>query len=518
LASFDQHPSSSTPGTGPSEGRSSSLLSTLRRRLLIILLTTLLVTGAAAAFAYVGRNHYQSSAELLFNQTIGPDLNAIGLLPVAANADKQALDNVAYVSSRRVAQVAGRKLHVSTDSVQSDVAVSGGKTNDVVNVSATASSARRAAQLANTYAAAAIGLSQADQAARARLIIAALTAQLRGMSVQDRNGTPGVQIRARIPQLQALAVAGTGSPHVIQAGFVPTHTSDNPVQIVVLGALLGLVLGAGLALVRDQADRRLRHAGAVSAAFDAPVLATIPRNRALARHLPFTKLPSAVTEAFSMLQANLRYGQSKPLRSLLVTSSGGQQGKTTVSWNLGLTAVSSGLSVVLVDADLRRSTLAARHDLLPFPGLAEVLRGDVRAMHAIQRVSLSPEEDSHDGDGAASGRGQTLGVLVAGSPPPDPSGLLQSPQMIELLSSLTEQYDLVIVDTPPIAQVADAIALLRRVDGVLVVASINSTRGPEAGRLRGQLHALDAPMAGVVANGGTRAGGYAYVAGQTQPA
>jgi succinoglycan biosynthesis transport protein ExoP len=126
----------------------------------------------------------------------------------------------------------------------------------------------------------------------------------------------------------------------------------------------------------------------------------------------------------------------------------------------------------------------------------------VAAIHAVQRVSLPS-------NGAAQNGGSTaLDVLVAGCSPPDPSALIQSPLMPDVLDEFRRRYDVVIVDTAPIAHVADAISLLRHVDGVLVVASVNSTQGPEAARLREQLQALDARVVGVVANGGSSVGGY----------
>ncbi len=518
MASYDQHPFSGASGTSV-RGGAGSLLATLRRRLPIILVTTILVAGAVAAFSYRSRDNYQSTSRLLFSQISGPDLNALGLLPVAVDAATQIADDTALVGSRRVAQVAARTLGVSVNSVQSDVAVTGGKAGDVINVTATTHPAQRAAALANAYADAAVALAQADQTNRARLTANSLTAQFHKLSPSTRKSGVGGALLIRIAQLRALQAAGTGSPEILQAGYVPSGPSGNPLQAVALGVVLGFLLGVGLALLREQADQRLRHAGDVSAAFEAPVLATFPRSRALMRRTPFTQLPAAAMEALQMLQANLRYGQGEPLRSVLVTSSRGRQGKSTVAWNLAVTAVSSGLSVLLIDADLRRSSLASSYDLLPFPGLTEVLGGALSLEHAIQSVTLALDERPHNGHRAtASGAGHapTLDVLIAGAAPPDPSALLQSSQMSELLSGLEGRYDLVIVDTPPIAQVADAIALLQSVDGVLVVASVRATRGPEAEGLRNQLQALDARVVGVVLNGGTGASNYGYVSRPAQ--
>jgi succinoglycan biosynthesis transport protein ExoP len=509
LASFDESYSQGGSGAqSPDEGV--SLLSALRRRLLVIVLTTILVGGAAAAFAYATRNTYQTTAELLFDQTIGAELNALGLIPPTPSVDKLAADNAAFVSSRRVAILTAHNLgHGTTvDSVQNDITVPPQTTSDVIKVVATGNSPQRVAQVSNAYAAAAIELARRDQARRTAAIVSGLTVQLNKLDV--KHDPTAIGLKAKIAEVAALGSSGTGVPHLIQAGFVPTSKSGNPIQTVLLGTLFGVLLGVGLALLREQTDRRLRYAGEVSAAFEAPVLATVPNNRALARHVPFANLPPEVSEAFLMVQAHLRYGRAEPIRSVLVTSSRGQQGKTTIAWNLACAAASSGLSTMLVDADLRRSSLAAEYDLQPFPGLGEVLRGDVAAAHATQRVPLMSPDGPPNGHGA-------LTVLVAGFPPPDPSALVQSEQMGALLSSLKLAYDLVIVDTPPIARVSDAISLLGRVDGVIIAASVNSTSGPEAAQLRDQLQAFDASVVGVVANGGsTPTGGYAYVASPAQ--
>lgn len=499
---------SSTYGVEAPARDQASLLSILRRRALIILAVTLLAGGAAAAFAYTSRDSYESTAKLLFRQTIGPELNALGLLPGAPDADNLAQNNVQVVGSRRVAAATARELEsrgvdMSVDDVADDVSVTSANDTDVVNVTAEATTAQRAALLAATYSEIAAEQAASAERSQAERALRTVEQQLAELPPAQRRGTVGNRLRSSVERLRTLSEVGTGSPQIIQPAYVPTSESTNPVQTVVLGGLFGVLLGVGLALVREQADRKLRRTEQVSAVFDAPVLTTVPRSRALKRHKPFADLPPQVAEAFRMLQMDLRFGHGEPMRSVLVTSSRSGEGKTTVAANLAAAAASAGLSVALVEADLRGPCLAERYDLEPAPGLAEALQGEVSTAAALQPIG------SVSGDGTLAGRPRPLDVLVAGQPAANPWALMQSSIMPRVFELLGNDHDLVVVDTSPIPHVADAIALLRQVDGVLVTASVNSTNGPEASRLRDQLQALDANVIGVVANGGSAATGYA---------
>jgi polysaccharide biosynthesis transport protein len=485
-----------------------SLAGVLWRRAPIIVLVTLLSVGAAAAFAYTKRDSYESTAKLLFRQTIGPEQNAQGLQPGAPDADNLAQDNVARVDSRRVAvatadELSRRGAAMSPDEVDRDVTVAGHNDSEVVDVTAAADSPREAALLANTYAETAARLAEADQRAITLRALRSVNAQLRELPRKRRLGPAGAGLRSQRQRLRTLADAGTGSPQIIQPGYVPDSRSGSPLETILLGALFGVVLGVGLALLREQVDRRLHHAEEVSAAFDAPVLTTVPRNRSLKRHTPLPELPPAVAESFRMLQMNLRFGQRPPVRSVLITSSRSREGKTTVAWNLASAAAQAGLAVALVEADMRRPSIAQRYGLRAEPGLSETLRGELPVIEALQSVPVA-------GDPSGNGRAGRLEVLAAGQPPPDPWALMQAPAMDQVLSQLRQNHDLLVLDTPPIPHVADAISLLRKVDGVIVTASVNSTRSPEAGRLRDRLQALGARVLGVVANGGSTDAGYAY--------
>ena len=504
---------SSTYGLDAPTREHASLLSVLRRRALIIVLVTLLAGGAAAAFAYATRESYESTAKLLFNQTIGPELQALGLLPGAPDADNLSLNNVQVVGSREVAVATARELQragwdQSADDVQKDVTVSSARDTDVVEVLAKADSAERAAQLASTYSQNARAVADNEQREQARKALANVEGQLAELPPEEQAGPVGRDLREDIQRLRTLADVGTGSPRIIQRGFVPSSESNNPVQTVVLGLLFGLLLGVGLALVREQSDRKLRRTEQVTSAFEAPVLTTVPRSRALKRHKAFADLPPQVAEAFRMLQMNLRFAREDPVRSVLVTSARTGEGKTTVSWNLAAAAASGGLSVALVEADLRRPSLSDRYGLNDAPGLTETLQGEVSISDAMQALLPVIPTD-------LAGHPRQLHVLVAGQPASNPWALMQSSVMTRVLDVLKRDHDLVVIDTPPLPHVADAISLLRDVDGVLVTASVNSTRGPEAGRLRDMLQGLDANVLGVVANGGSALSGYSAYARAT---
>ncbi len=521
MSEYDSHvmPEASNGGSGT---RAGSVARTLRRRLPTILLTTIVVAAAVGAYGYHSRDNYKSTATLLFGQTVGPELNALGLLPVATDAPSLIANDTAQVASHNVAQATATAMGpgYTADSVASHVSVVQGKAGDLVDVTATTHPATLAAKLANTYAQAAIATIQAPLRARAARTALALTAQIHRLSPRDQLNAVGGSLRIKIAQLRALQKVGTNIPEVVQSGFVPTSRSDKLTELIALGVALGLLLGIGLALLREQADQRLRQPAEVSDAFGARVLATIPNDKKLATGRVDT-LERATVEAIQMLQANLRYGFDQTPRKLIVTSSKGREGKSTIAWNLAVASAASGLKVLVLDADLRRSGLAARYGLEPRPGLSEVLGGTTTVARALQTVAFNSQE-AGNGSGSANGAGQdsarqSIDVLIAGAAHSEPALLLQSPEMSDLLEQLGRLYDLVIIDTPPIVQVADAIALLRGVDGVLLVASVRDTSGAEAAAVRSQLIALDARVLGIAVNRTPRTRGYssAYV---SQPA
>lgn len=192
---------------------------------------------------------------------------------------------------------------------------------------------------------------------------------------------------------------------------------------------------------------------------------------------------SPAAEAYRLLRTNLQFASiDRPLRTLLVTSPGPRDGKTTVLANLGAALAEAGQRVILLDADLREPGLHEAFGAARAPGLTDALL-DESAPLPLQHGPLAGLE-----------------LLAAGTPPPNPAELLASARFERLLVRLREQAEMVLVDSPPLVAISDTSILATKVDGVLLVVSAGRTRRDLAQRARAQLAAAGARVVGAVLN------------------
>ncbi|MSQ23681.1 MAG: polysaccharide biosynthesis tyrosine autokinase [Chloroflexi bacterium] len=193
---------------------------------------------------------------------------------------------------------------------------------------------------------------------------------------------------------------------------------------------------------------------------------------------------SPAAEAYRTLRANLRFSSlDLPAKSILFTSPGQQEGKTTTLANLAVIASQAGSKVIVVDCDLRRPSLHRIFGLPNSTGFTDFLLGDARDRIPTQ-------------DGPTPG----LRVLTSGPLPPNPAELLSLDRVDTLLAALREEADLILLDSPPAAVVADASILAPRVDGVVLVIDATRTRREPARRAKEQLERVKARLLGVVVN------------------
>lgn len=194
---------------------------------------------------------------------------------------------------------------------------------------------------------------------------------------------------------------------------------------------------------------------------------------------------SPVAEAYRTLRTNMEFSNlDKNLRTILVTSAGAEEGKSTTLSNLAVTIAQSGKRVILVDADLRRPTLHQVFGLKNSVGLTDMVRDETILANPPTQETNVPN----------------LRVLTSGQLPPNPAEILGSKRMSEILAALLERADMVLLDAPPVLAVTDAAVLSSKVDGVLLVVSAGKTKRESARKAQAQLEKINAKIIGAVIN------------------
>lgn len=272
---------------------------------------------------------------------------------------------------------------------------------------------------------------------------------------------------------------------VTEQASVPTTPISPRMDLNIgLGLLAGVLLGLLLMALREALDTRLKGEREVTGVTTVPVLGRIPLDKdAKTRPLVVCADPnSPQAEAYRQLRTNLQFVASAGRgRTILITSSVPGEGKSASAVNLAISMAEAGSRVCLVEADLRRPGVGRYLDLEAVVGLTTVLIGAVDLSDALQPW----------GSG-------NLHVLMSGQRPPNPSEMLSGPAMGELLDSLQNQYDIVIIDSAPLLPVTDSAVLASRCAAVVVVVGTGQVRRRELQRSLSDLEAVGAPVVGVL--------------------
>lgn len=484
--------------TGAADASGPSLVAQLRRHWVIIALCG--IVAAAAAYGLSSRRaETYTATSLLLVQPSSPATTIIGAgAPLDSGSQARSAETVAALSrARPIAVATARRIGgLTADDVSNKVSLAAGAADNVLKAQGTESSPTRAARLVNAFVA--VFISQ-DTDRRQRAVRAARkTLQRRYMrlSAIAKNQAAGRQLRGRIADLRALELVGAGQLSIVQGATPPSHSNDSSRRDGILGGLFGLLLGCGVALVREGADRRVRRGDDLESVVGLPVLASVPDSRLLRRSTPVGELGPGEREGFLLLWTQLRYGRdADPVRRVLVTSSGPQEGKSTVSWYLASAAAMSGAKTLLVEADARRPVLGKRHDIPEHPGLFAFLEGHVSLADAIAHVPVGA---------SANGRAapHTLDVLAVSEQSYELISVQATDRLTRMLADEVFAYDLVVVDAPPLALAAEATPLATVVDGVLIVSRPNHTDRSGLMAVREQLDRVGANPLGLVLDGG----------------
>ncbi len=446
----------------------------VRRRWMVIVLTVLLTVGAAALLTFTATPQYASSARLFVSTAQGNTSEAYqgGLFSaerVTSYAD--------LLSSRQLAATVANDLGGDVE----PEALSGRVTAEVVpetvilELTAQDADPAEAQLLAQTYAEAMVDL------------------------VRELETPPGQ------------TVAPIKATIVDPASRATMPVSPQPVRNLGLGLVLGLLLGVGLAVVRELLDTSITSPGDVGEATEAPLMGNIAYDQGARSQPLVTSLDSHAprVEAFRVLRTNLQFVDVDVANKVfVVTSALPGEGKTTTAVNLALTLAQTGTQTLLMECDLRRPKALELLGLDNAVGLTTVLVGKVDLDDVIQV----------EGDSG-------LHLLGSGAVPPNPAELLQSNAMDELLKEVRDRYEYVIIDAPPLLPVTDAALLTAQSDGSLLVVRHGKTTKDQLEQAVDRLRQVDAEPIGVVMNmtpaKGRRSGygygyGYGYAPQQTE--
>jgi Mrp family chromosome partitioning ATPase/capsular polysaccharide biosynthesis protein len=503
-------------------------LQVARRRKWVILMALVLVPGGAVALSLEQERLYEASAEVLLSQQnlgaalTGTDDPNAGQQPDRLAQTQASLARVPSIAASVLRETGLRDR--SPEELLSASSVSARPNTDLLVFEVTDPDPAMASLLATEYARQFTQYRlELDTSAlvRARKEVAGQIARLKARG--ERKSALYVSLVDKEQQLRTMEALRTSNALVVRTAGEAAQVQPKPVRNGVLGLVLGLVLGIGLAFLWEALDTRLRSAEDIGRALDLPLLARLsaPPRKLRKNHklAMLADVASGHAEAYRVLRTNVEFANlDRGAQTIMITSAVEGEGKSTTAANLAIAFARAGRRVLLLDLDLRRPFLDRFFGLEEEPGLTDAALGHVELNRAVARVALGAGGKgalTEDGNGTGSIQG-VLEVVPSGPVPPDPGEFVASRAFSVQLDSLRQRADIVLIDSPPLLHVGDALALSAFVDALIVVTRLDIIRRPMLGELRRALDATRAVKLGFVLTGANLEEGYAQAYGYSR--
>jgi capsular exopolysaccharide synthesis family protein len=466
----------------------------------LVVACVVLTTAIAAIYVVTAPKKYKAQAEVLVSAAPDTDSTLFGLPVLHATADptRDVLTAASLITTTDVANATISALHLNEGPgwvLQRVQANPIGQSN-LIGVQATGSSARQAQLLANTVAAQAIAVRTAAMHQAIANIIPGLRAQVAALPPSERNG-PGT-LGDQLSQLEQLQHSNDPTLVIASPAELPTGPYSPRTKLALLaGVLGGLILGIGAAFAWSALDPRVKREEQLRDLIRSPVLARIPTVRTKTRPRPLTpeELPVPALEGYRTLRTILAVRAEGRPQAYLVTGSSPSEGKTTSAMGLALALAQGGARVILIEADLRRPTFSTALGLTPTYGTDQVLVGEVPLDDALIEVRID---------------GTPLQVLASHRSGVELADRLSSSVARRLIDSAKERADFVVIDSPPMTTVIDALPLAQFADEIIVVVRLGHTRLNKLRELDDLFRAHGTYPAGLVVVGANRPDGYGH--------
>jgi succinoglycan biosynthesis transport protein ExoP len=513
-------------------------LAILRRRKWIVVLPCLLA-GLSAFFISSNQEPlYRASADVLVDRTslAGSISGGLGIDPVAIDAERFLTTLASTSRSPALAERVSEAMPgISPADVLGKTSVTPSSDSDLLLVSAEDSREDLVVRLANTFAS---EFTEFTTERATQRVDEALTVVRGGLeSLRERGQADSPQYTDLLQQqgqLQTISTLLAENTSVLQPADGAEQTQPQPRRDAILAALFGLVLGLALAFLAEALDRHVRSEHEVEDALKQPLLARVPkpaRRLRKADELIMLKEPQSIqAETFRKLRTSLEFVNSDGgARTIMVTSAGAQEGKSTTIANLAVALARANRRVALVDLDLRAPFINRLFHLSGRPGITDVAVGLATLDQALRPIALPPAQagatalrrNGPRGADASSNGGApvegVLHVLPAGTIPPSADEMLQDPRLFVVLDELATQFDRVLIDAPPLLAFGDALVLSAKVDAMFAIARLGKVQRPLLHEFARQLGTCQADLLGYVIAGAEHSDssrymyeGYAY--------
>jgi receptor protein-tyrosine kinase len=469
------------------------LLGAVRRRWRLV--AVIVVAAAAAAFALTARQtkQYEAGTQVFISQ-VDPVSSVLSRTDARApDPERDFNTRVALIKEPQVAaRVRARLgLPLSVDELLAKVHTATTATSDIADVLARDPDPRRAAAIANAFATEYVAVRR--EAARAQVRQAADLAarQLASLGPTERASPSGRDLGDRLRRLKVDAALQNSGVEVVGRARPPTSAAaPRPLLTTALAVLLAGLVGTALAVALELGNRRVRDESDLDA-FGVSLLGTVPRMPAGAGASDF-----AVREALATVATNLRFlHERRRVGAIVVTSADRRDPQSTITLALAAALVQMGLSVITIEADLRRPRMA---DVLALPsgtGLSTVLSGFADLDDVL--VTLDPETlEPRPIDTVPTA--PFCAVVLAGPVVPNPMGMLAGAGMADAVARARELADVVILDSAPVGTVGDAVTLAQVADGTVLLAKLGETRLDALARALRALQDLPTSLLGLV--------------------
>jgi Mrp family chromosome partitioning ATPase/capsular polysaccharide biosynthesis protein len=490
----------------------------------VIIIAAVLLPLVAVAVSLSEKPMYQASSQILVSRTNLADILTNTPNPTSAEFDfNRIIQTEAQLAAtpavaRAVIRHAGLNETPKQFAAQSSVVTN--PNSNIMTLSVTAGNRDQATRLASDYATEFVSYSQQQNLGTLHAASANLKSQLRQLS-------PGSgaynEDQSELQRIQNLESLGNSTVSVVQTASNAVQTQPKTATNLILGLILGLVVGVSLAFIFDRLDTHVRSSDEIQRRLDMPLLGRLPAPPwEIAdddRIVMLAEPAGRDSENFRVLRTNMMFADvDHRARSMMVTSAVAGEGKSTTVSNLAVALARGGQRVILADVDLRQPTLERYFDLPRSPGITSVLLGEATLDQALVEIPLdegrSPLTHYGSQNGAAKEAGlrQTgsLQIIPTGELPPNAGELVASGALRDLLGALRERSDLLLLDTPPLLQVSDAMALTTDVDAIILVSRLGVVRRRMLEELTRILAAAPASTLGVVITDATAEPGGTY--------